>query len=208
MHKINVLTIGSKNFNTSLEELKDYLSFKLTTSNNTLETKSLDKYDVLLIHEDYLNDRASMEFLENCNKIKILIYSSNKSSSISFTDELLLPSSVKEINDIVEDSIVKKKFTKNSTIQIKDYILDKNEKKLIKNGTFILLTEKEIQLLELLLINNEALSKNKILEIVWRYATDADTHTVETHIYRLRKKILDKFSDENFIINNKTGYLI
>ena len=72
MHKINVLTIGSKNFNTSLEELKDYLSFKLTTSNNTLETKSLDKYDVLLIHEDYLNDRASMEFLENCNKIKIL----------------------------------------------------------------------------------------------------------------------------------------
>ena len=208
MHKINVLTIGSKNFNTSLEELKDYLSFKLTTSNNTLETKSLDKYDVLLIHEDYLNDRASMEFLENCNKIKILIYSSNKSSSISFTDELLLPSSVKEINDIVENSIVKKKFTKNSTIQIKDYILDKNEKKLIKNGTFILLTEKEIQLLELLLINNEALSKNKILEIVWRYATDADTHTVETHIYRLRKKIENTFSDENFIINNKTGYLI
>ena len=103
---------------------------------------------------------------------------------------------------------MKKKFTKNSTIQIKDYILDKNEKKLIKKGTFILLTEKEIQLLELLLINNEALSKNKILEIVWRYATDADTHTVETHIYRLRKKILDKFSDENFIINNKTGYLI
>ena len=149
-----------------------------------------------------------MKFLENCGKIKILIYSSNKSKSISFTDELLLPSSVKEINDIVENSIVKKKFTKNSTIQIKDYILDKNEKKLIKNKTSILLTEKEIQLLELLLKNNEAISKNKILEVVWRYAADADTHTVETHIYRLRKKIENTFSDENFIINNKTGYLI
>ena len=208
MHKINVLTIGSKNFNTSLEELKDYLSFKLTTCNDILETKSLDKYDVLLIHEDYLINRASIKFLENCNKIKILIYSSNKSNSISFTDELLLPSTVKEINEIIENSIVKKKFTKNSTIQIKDYILDKNEKKLIKNKTSILLTEKEIQLLELLLKNNEAISKNKILEVVWRYAADADTHTVETHIYRLRKKIENKFSDENFIINNKAGYLI
>ena len=70
------------------------------------------------------------------------------------------------------------------------------------------MTEKEVQLLELFLINNKTISKNEILALVWNYSPDADTHTVETHIYRLRKKISDKFSDENFILNNKEGYII
>ena len=52
------------------------------------------------------------------------------------------------------------------------------------------------------------LQKKIILEKVWKYSSDADTHTVETHIYRLRKKISDKFNDEKFIINTKDGYLI
>jgi len=51
-------------------------------------------------------------------------------------------------------------------------------------------------------------SKNKILREVWKYSTSADTHTVETHIYRLRKKVKSKFSDEKFILNNKDGYLL
>ena len=57
-------------------------------------------------------------------------------------------------------------------------------------------------------IEKKAVSKNDILALVWHYATDADTHTVETHIYRLRKKINDKFSDNNFILNNKEGYYL
>ena len=73
---------------------------------------------------------------------------------------------------------------------------------------FITLTEKEIQLLELFLSNNKPISKNKILSLVWKYSLDADTHTVETHIYRLRKKINVKFSDEKFITNNKDGYFL
>ena len=60
--------------------------------------------------------------------------------------------------------------------------------------------------MELLLNNNDPVSKNKILSTVWNYSTDADTHTVETHIYRLRKKINDKFFDSKFILNNKQGY--
>ena len=75
-----------------------------------------------------------------------------------------------------------------------------------KNEIEIILTEKEIQLLELFLKNKKPISKNKILSSVWNYSSDADTHTVETHIYRLRKKINDKFSDENFIVNTKDGY--
>ena len=86
--------------------------------------------------------------------------------------------------------------------------MDKNEKKLKKDNKFIMLTEKEIRLLEILLKKDKAISKESILSLVWNYSLESDTHTVETHIYRLRKKISDKFSDENFILNNKEGYYI
>ena len=62
--------------------------------------------------------------------------------------------------------------------------------------------------MELFLKNKNPMSKDKILSLVWNYSSDADTHTVETHIYRLRKKITDKFTDENFILNNKEGYYL
>ena len=67
---------------------------------------------------------------------------------------------------------------------------------------------KEIKLLELLLENQKPITKNEILSKVWHYSNDADTHTVETHIYRLRKKITENFLDENFINNNKKGYYL
>ena len=69
-------------------------------------------------------------------------------------------------------------------------------------------TEREIQLIELLYNEKKPLSKNIILKRVWKYANDTDTHTIETHIYRLRKKILSIFKDENFITNSKNGYSI
>jgi len=59
-----------------------------------------------------------------------------------------------------------------------------------------------------LLKKNKPVSKVKILSNVWNYSSSADTHTVETHIYRLRKKIFDKFMDENFILNDKNGYYL
>ena len=77
---------------------------------------------------------------------------------------------------------------------------------MINSKDLIILTEKEVRLIELLLISNKPVSKDKILSSVWNYSSDADTHTVETHIYRLRKKINDRFMDEKFILNSKEGY--
>ena len=119
-----------------------------------------------------------------------------------------MPATLQEINTIIENTAVKSKFNKNTSIAIKSYFLNKNEKKLFNSGSFIILTEKEIQLLELLLNKQKPISKDNILSSVWNYSSDADTHTVETHIYRLRKKITDKFRDENFILNNKSGYYL
>ncbi len=150
-------------------------------------------------------DAKNEEFLNKFNLVKI--FASNKKDTIENREIFLeLPATIKEINTIVEESLAKQVFNKNSSIKIKKYLLDKNEKKLIYKNNFLILTEKEIQLLELLLSYNKPITKKKILSNVWHYSTEADTHTVETHIYRLRKKINDKFSDENFILNSKEGY--
>ena len=77
-----------------------------------------------------------------------------------------------------------------------------------KGQLSIVVTEREIQLIEILFNALNPISKNLILKKVWKYSADADTHTVETHIYRLRKKILKTFKDDSFIINTKSGYSI
>tara|TARA_B100001175_G_scaffold262865_1_gene232386 strand:- start:654 stop:1286 length:633 start_codon:yes stop_codon:yes gene_type:complete len=210
MHKINVLIFGSKNFNTSLEELKDFFIFRLGYNSVYSEKNLFEDYDILLVHEDYLDSDKikKKEFLSKNDKIKILISNTSDDLANLFQEKLSLPFAIKDLNKIVEDSFAKKNFNQNSSIKIKDYILDKNEKKLIKDKAHIFLTEKEIQLLELLLLNKCSVNKDKILKKVWNYADDADTHTVETHIYRLRKKIKNKFFDESFILNDKEGYLL
>ena len=170
-----------------------------------MEEKNPSDFDVILFHEEALKDKDDKEIIANSNCLKI--YSSNsKISSNNYDAFLAIPSSLKEINITIENIVAKKAFSKNSSIEIKNYLLNKNVKKLSKNENEIILTEKEIQLLELFLNSKKPISKDKILSSVWNYSSDADTHTVETHIYRLRKKINDKFSDENFIVNTKDGY--
>ena len=208
MHTINVLTFGSRNFNTSLEELKDYLNFKLTFADKEINKETLNNHDVLILHQDGLVGDSLEKLLKDSKKIKILVSNKSDKKKDQFNEIISLPLKISDLNQIVENAVTKKNFNKNSSILIKQYKLDKNEKKLIKNKNYILLTEKEIQLLELFLENKKPISKNIILKEVWKYSTSADTHTVETHIYRLRKKIKSKFSDENFILNNKDGYLL
>ena len=69
-------------------------------------------------------------------------------------------------------------------------------------------TEKEINFLILFSNNSKPLSRKFVLEKVWNYSSESETHTVETHVHRLRKKILEKFNDNNFIKNNNEGYYI
>ena len=206
MHQLKVLAFGSDNFITTLVELKPYLKFSLFQENDD-SNQNLIKFDVLFVQEEVLKNEKIKNVINKYNSIKIL--ASNKESKNNNYDFILrLPTTLNEINSIIESSVAKKTFSKNASIKINEYMLDKNEKKLFKKDKFIILTEKEIQLLELFLNTKKPVTKNKILSLVWHYAPDADTHTVETHIYRLRKKIHDKFLDENFILNNKDGYCL
>ena len=199
MHQIKVLILGPTSFSNTLNELNPFLKF------NSVEDKHSSNFDIILFHEEALDNKEDNKIIYNSISLKICV-SNNKSLSNDFDAFLEIPFSLKEINFTVENVAARKIFSKNSSIEIKKYLLNKNEKKLSKNGNEIILTEKEIQLLELFLNNKTPISKNKILSFVWNYSSDADTHTVETHIYRLRKKINDKFSDENFIVNTKDGY--
>ena len=201
MHKLNVLIIGPSSFIYTLDELKPFLKF------NPLFDNINNKHDVILIHKEALKDENKKNFIEKSTTNKI--YASDKKDFlINYDAYLELPTNLKEINATIENIAAKSKFIKNSSIEIKDYILNKNEKKLYKQNDFIILTEKEIQLLELFLNKKKPISKDDILLNVWNYSADADTHTVETHIYRLRKKINDKFVDDKFILNDKDGYFL
>ena len=201
MHKLNVQILGPTSFVSTLNELKAFLKF------NPVVDKLDKNPNVVLFHVDVLKDKKQKEHINKDNLIKICLGKS-KDSKVNFDASLELPTTLKDINSIVENTAAKKQFIKNSSIQIKSYLLNKNEKKLSKSDDFIILTEKEVQLLELFLKSKKPLSKDAILSSVWNYSTDADTHTVETHIYRLRKKINDKFMDEKFILNCKEGYYL
>ena len=88
------------------------------------------------------------------------------------------------------------------------YIIDKNERKIKKNNLELQLSEKEVNFLILFSESKEPINRNSVLKNVWKYSIKSETHTVETHIHRLRKKILKKFGDSNFIKNNNKGYYI
>ena len=205
MHKLNVLILGPESFVLTLDELKPYLKFNIFKEFNNQSNVKVNKYDVLLFHKKALENKHNNHIIKSNSLTKILA-TGNFDSPNLYDGILKLPTTLDEVNTVIESSVAKKVFNKNSSIKIKDFLLDKNEKKLIKDDSFIILTEKEIQLLELFLESKKPISKNKILSLVWNYSADADTHTVETHIYRLRKKISDKFSNEVFIQNNKEGY--
>ena len=201
MHQLNVLILGPSSFISTLNELKPFLKF------NPLFNDLSNEHDIILFHKDALKDADQKLFIVNSKSIKIC--ASKKKELINNCDtNLELPINLKEINVIIENIAAKSKFSKNSSIEIKNYLLNKNEKKMFKFDKFVILTEKEIQLLELFLSKKKPISKDYILSNVWNYSADADTHTVETHIYRLRKKINEKFMDEKFILNNKEGYYL
>ena len=119
-----------------------------------------------------------------------------------------LPLSLEKILDQINISLIKQKYYSQSKCVINSYNLDLNSKIFSDKNHKLKLTEKET---EIILFLNKDKKAKKIITLqneIWGYSSELDTHTVETHIYRLRKKIKDTFNDNNFIINSKDGYII
>jgi hypothetical protein len=104
--------------------------------------------------------------------------------------------------------ILRKQFLNQSEININKYLINLNAREMSSKNIKLKLTEKEIKIILYLAEIQKPVSIEELQKNVWEYQSDLETHTVETHIYRLRKKILKNFEDENFIISKKNGYQI
>jgi hypothetical protein len=206
----SLLVFGTKNFNKSLDEIKEYLDFSVFFFNNdTSLNKQISNINALLVDSEICENLENLKSINSVNDKPVLLaerYGFKK--KCIHTDKIFFPLSLSNFNNSVLNLIISEKFNQNSSLKIKEYIIDKNKKKLKRGSLSIVVTEREIQLIELLFNETKPFTKKNLLKQLWNYSEDADTHTIETHIYRLRKKIFDKFSDKNFIVNTKVGYSI
>ena len=177
-----------------LDEIKENLSFKIIKFEN--EEDFQKNLDLAII--DYL-------IISNTND-KLLLNDNIADKSLLYFNNL--PLSLKKLLELINIKLIKSKFNQQSKIIIKGYELNLNSKFFSKGNLKLKLTEKEIEVI--LYLNNKKI-KHDVADLqknIWGYSSDMETHTVETHIYRLRKKISNLFKDEKFILSHKSGYFI
>ncbi len=194
MIKHNIFIIDFNQLYEILDEIKDNLPFSIEYYENT--NQFLEKTDLL--------SKKSL-IITKLNKIptynKVL-------SDKNFLNTSLFPVSINKLVELINIQLIKLKFNHQSKIIIKEYELNLNSKFFSKENLSLKLTEKEI---EIILYLNETKTEHNVVDLqkqIWDYSLDMETHTVETHIYRLRKKIFQSFGDENFIVSKKNGYQI
>ena len=169
-----------------LAELEQDLNFKISEINNDKsleqEIQKLDNY-IIITKKKFFNISHQLVFNQFPVKLSKLI-------------------------EKINVELMKKNFEKQSQIIINNYSIDLNSRELHSNSTKLKLTEKEINIIIYLSKSKKSVSIDELEQNVWKYQSDIETHTVETHIYRLRKKILKTFKDGNLILSKKNGYKI
>ena len=194
MIKQNIFIINFNSLYEILDEIKENLSFKVIKYEN--EDDFLEVFDLDIKNSLIISKSNQKIFLNKNIKEKNLLNLNN------------FPLHINSLLEFINIQLIKLRFDYQSKINIKGYDLNLNSKFLSKKDLNLKLTEKEI---EIILYLNDKKIKRDVADLqknIWGYSTNMETHTVETHIYRLRKKINDLFKDENFILSHKDGYFI
>ena len=183
---------------------QNLIIYKFFVLYHILEELSLDlNFNITFVDsENSLNEKV-----KNLNNYLIL---SNK-KHLNIDNQFFLDDTPINIFKLVEKiniEFLKMQFNSQSELKVNNYIIDLNSREMLKNKNKLKLTEKEINTIIFLSKSNKPVSVDELQEKVWSYQSDIETHTVETHIYRLRKKILNTFDDNKFIISKKNGYQI
>ncbi len=194
-HKLHILNIPE--LDKIITEIKDYFNYEVNYFNKKKdlikkidEDKKFFKNSIILInHKDLLS-------LKNKTDDK-QIYCITK-----------FPIKISNLIDQINARLIQQNYSTQSNINIKKYLLDINSRILKKTDKKLKLTEREIDTIIFLKNKNKPVKVDVLQKEVWKYGTDLETHTVETHIYRLRKKIKDMFNDDTFIKSQKDGYII
>jgi len=190
----NVFIINFNSLYEILDEIKDNLFYQIIKFENEEDFKKTTDLD---IKNCLIISKTSQKVLLN-----------NNITNKNFLDFNDFPISLKKLLELINIKLIKLKFNHQSKIIIKGYELNLNSKFFSKDNLNLKLTEKEIEII--LYLSNKK-TKHDVADLqknIWGYSTNMETHTVETHIYRLRKKIADLFKDENFILSHKNGYFI
>ena len=169
-----------------LYEIKEELNYEIIeiSAENLLNISLNNKNDQLIIVK---------KLVKNLNN-QILVTS--------------LPIKLSKLIEMLNIEYLKRNFNSQSELKIQKYNLDINSRELIFKDKRIKLTEKESNIILYISNSTKPVSIEDLQFNVWGYHSDLETHTVETHVYRLRKKILATFNDNNFINSEKNGYQI
>lgn len=185
--------------NNFLFEMKNFI---LKDLNNTDLTNSiiLSKF----IHKDYLLKNKNIEQ----KKIIFLLKKNENFNKINNTQYIFYPFNIYDLVEKINTELIKQKYNDQSFIKILNYSLDINSRIISNESGRLKLTEREVDIILFLNDHKKPQKVNVLQNQVWKYSSELETHTVETHIYRLRKKIIDKFKDDNFILSDENGYFI
>ena len=153
------------------------------------------------------NEKSLINEIKNLNNYLII----TKKQILKFNNQFILnqlPIKIFKIIEKLNIEFLKQQFVEQSQVIINDYTIDINAREMFSKNIKLKLTEKEVNTIIYLSKVNKPISINELQTKVWDYHSDIETHTVETHIYRLRKKISKNFLDDNFIISRNNGYQI
>ena len=183
---------------------QNLIIYKLNPLYDILEELSLDlNFKISLIEdENSLNQ-------ETKNYNNYIVVSKKRYSNIS--NQFVLENKPIKIFKLIEKmniEFLKIKFNSQSHVKVKTYTIDLNSREILKQETKLKLTEKEINTITYLSNSHKPVGVEELQKMVWSYQSHIETHTVETHIYRLRKKFLNTFGDNDFIVSKKNGYQI
>ena len=186
MNNQNLLIYESEELHNILDEL---------TINSNLNVIKLTKNEILNCKLNDYDDYLILTLDKNFNKFKQTLY-------------IETPIKFSNLIEKINLQFLKIKFSKQSSIDIGDYKIDINSREIISGEQKLRLTEKEVNTIIYLFENDKPVSISELQKKVWEYQSELETHTVETHIHRLRKKIKEKFKDNNLITSTKDGYKI
>ena len=184
--------------------IQNLIIYKYTELYHILEELGLDLNFKIILEDTEKSLNQKVKYLNN-----YLVITNKKYSNIG--NQLVLNNTPINIFKLVEKiniEFLKLQFNSQSEFIVNNYTIDLNSREIFRNNTKLKLTEKEINTITYLFRSIKPVSIDQLQEEVWRYQSDIETHTVETHIYRLRKKISKTFNDNEFIISKKNGYQI
>ena len=191
MSKSHVIIYNQKSLFDILDEIKENLNFNVIQINSLEELEKFKKeYNV-----------SNLIFLTNNKEIR------NKTG----LSEIIIEKKPYKLLKLVEKInifLLKNQYAAQSKLNIKNFILDTNSRELTKDNLSLKLTQRETEIVIYLNNANKNISIQDLQKNVWGHTSDLETHTVETHIYRLRKKILNKFQENKFILSSNNGYKI